>query len=94
MEVHTSIWLQSLLALHRATGNADYLAKAINAGNTIVQIQQETGAYSTWGFDRRFGRPLLTLDWPGCSAIAVTGLLRLLDYVHQAPQLKSEVQPL
>jgi hypothetical protein len=94
MEVHTSIWLQSLIALHRTTGKDEYLTKAINAGNTIVRIQQETGAYSTWGFDRRFGRPLLTLDWPGCNAIAVVGLLRLLDHVKRLPGSKKDVQPL
>jgi hypothetical protein len=80
MESHTSWWLQSLLALHGATKNDAYLHKAKSAGNAIVQAQQPSGAYSTWGFDKRFGRPFLTVDWPGCNAVAVVGLLKLMKY--------------
>lgn len=82
MEVHTGMWIMSLLALHRSTGKNEYLAKAINAGNSIVRAQQKTGAYSTWGYDLRFERPLLTMDWPGCNAVAVMALLQLDRHVH------------
>lgn len=81
MEVHTGMWIMSLLALHRITGKKEYLTKAINAGNSIVRAQQKNGAYSTWGFDVRFGRPLLTMDWTGCNAVAVSALLQLNAYV-------------
>ncbi len=85
MECHTGHWLVSLLALHRATGNAVYLDKAVAAGNAIVRGQDaRTGAYATWGFDVRFGRPLLTLDWPGCNAVAVDGLVRLSGYLKSS----------
>lgn len=81
MEVHTGMWIMSLLALHKATRKKDYLTKAVNAGNAIVLAQQKTGAYSTWSSDVRFGRPLLTMDWPGCNAIAVSALLQLNGYL-------------
>ncbi|HMI03414.1 MAG TPA: twin-arginine translocation signal domain-containing protein [Pedobacter sp.] len=94
MEVHTGMWIMSLLALHRATGHKDYLAKAINAGNSIVLAQQQTGAYSTWSSDVRFGRPLLTIDWPGCNAVAVSALLQLENYVKSLPASRNAKQPL
>jgi hypothetical protein len=94
MEVHTGMWVMSLLALHRATGNKDYLTKAINAGNSIIRAQQNTGAYSTWSSDVRFGRPLLTIDWPGCNAVAVSALLQLNQYVKSLPASRNEIQPL
>jgi hypothetical protein len=95
MECHTGHWLISLLALHRATGNQTYLDKAIAAGNAIVRGQDpRTGAYSTWGFDPRFGRSLLTLDWPGCNAVAVEGLMHLTTYLKSVPQSQASEQPL
>ena len=94
MEVHTGMWIMSLLALHRATGHKDYLTKAINAGNSIVKAQQKTGAYSTWGSDVRFGRPLLTIDWPGCNAVAVSALLQLDHYVKSLPASRNQRQAL
>ena len=96
MEVHTGTWIVSLPALHRATGNEEYLTKAINAGNSIVsaQQQQQTGAYSTLGSDVRFGRPLLTMDWPGWNAVAVSALLQLNHYVKALPASRNERQVL
>jgi rhamnogalacturonyl hydrolase YesR len=94
MESHTATWIRSLIALHRATGNDTYLTKAINAGNSIVSAQQESGAYSTWGYDPRFGRPLLTQDWTGCNAVAVDGLLQLTRYASALPTARHEEQPL
>jgi uncharacterized protein YyaL (SSP411 family) len=93
MEVHTGIWITSLLVLHRSTGKGKYLIKAINAGNSILMAQQKNGAYSTWGFDIRFRRPLLTMDWPGCNAVAVSALLQLNRYA-QSPSGRNEEQPL
>ncbi len=85
MEVHTGNWLVSLIELHRATGAAHYLDKAVAAGNAIVAGQHELGALSTWGLDTRFGTPLSTLNWPGCNAVAVSALLHLAAY-HAAPE--------
>ena len=73
MESHTGNWLLSLLALHSATGDEQYLLKGVAAANSIVRGQQETGAFSTWGYDIRFGRPLSTLNWPGETAAATWG---------------------
>jgi uncharacterized protein YyaL (SSP411 family) len=94
MEAHTATWIRSLIALHRATGDELYLTKAINAANSILSGQQETGAYSSWGFDERFKRPLLTIDWPGSNATAVLGLLTLNNYIKSLPGSKNAVQPL
>lgn len=82
MECHTARWLLALIALHTATGGSEYLTKAIAAANAIVRGQQPSGAYSTWGNDVRFGRPVLTADWPGCNALAVTALLRFQHYLQ------------
>ena len=95
MECHTGHWLVSLLALHRATGNQTYLDKAVAAGNAIVRGQDpESGAYSTWGYDSRFGKSLLMLNWPGCNAVAVEALVQLTNYLKSPPQSRQEEQPL
>jgi hypothetical protein len=94
MESHTAVWIRSLIALHRATGDDTYITKAMNAANAIVMAQQESGAYSTWGFDPRFKRPLLTQDWPGCNAVAVYGLLELIRYAGSLPVSRALVQPI
>lgn len=83
MEVHTGHWLVSLLALHRATGEDHYLAKATAAANAIVAGQDWRGSLSTWGHDTRFGTRLLTMEWPGCNAVAVSALLAWTAY-HDA----------
>ena len=80
MEVHTGNWLLSLLALHQATGEEHYLAKGIAAANSIAAGQQSQGALSTWGFDSRFDTPLITMNWPGCNAAAVSALLHWQAY--------------
>ena len=85
MEVHTGNWLVSLLALHQTTGADHYLAKGVAAANAIIAGQHELGALSTWGLDTRFGTPLITLEWPGCNAVAVSALLHWQNY-HDAPE--------
>ena len=82
MEVHTGNWIFSLLALHWRTGDSAFLDRAVAAGNSIVKGQYENGAFSTWGYDRRFGQPLITWDWPGCNAIASSALLLLRQYLR------------
>ncbi len=80
MEVHTGNWLFSLLALYERTHEVTFLDRAIAAGNAVVRGQYESGAFSTWGCDRRFGRPLDFRDWPGCNAVACSALMILLKY--------------
>lgn len=70
------------------------MTPAIGAGNAIVHGQQPSGAYSTWGFDKRFGRSLLTLDWPGCNAVAVTALSELSHYLKSPAEARQAPQPL
>lgn len=89
MEVHTAHWIRTLLALDRATGKEIYLQKATSAANSILRAQAENGAYSTWGYDVRFRRPLLTMDWPGCNAEAVRGLLELVRYTRDVKKARA-----
>lgn len=89
MEVHTGHWLRSLLALHRGTGKQEYLDKAVASANAIVRGQQKSGAFSTWGFDQRFGRELFLLDWPGCNAVAAEALLQMEEYLLKEPATPS-----
>ena len=92
MEVHTGHWLLSLLALHHGTGKDHYLVKGIVAANSIVRGQQPSGAFSTWGNDRRFGRVLDPHDWPGCNAFAATALMRWTEY-YQALRTHTAREP-
>lgn len=80
MECHTGNWLVSLIALHQATGEEHYLTKAIAAANSIVATQDPNGSLSTWGVDTRFGTRVITTDWPGCNAVAVSALLHWTAY--------------
>ena len=80
MEVHTGNWLFSLLALYERTHDESFLDRAVAAGNAIVRGQYSNGAFSTWGCDRRFGRPLDQWDWPGCNAMASSALMILQKY--------------
>ena len=57
--------------------------KGTAAANSIVRGQQESGAFSTWGFDTRFGRPLVTLNWPGDNSCGHVGLALWREY-HEA----------
>jgi hypothetical protein len=82
MESHTGNWLMSLIALHEATREEDFLVKAICAANAIVRGQQETGALATWGFDSRFGRPLCSFNWPSDNLCGTIGLMHLDGYVR------------
>lgn len=80
MAAHTGNWVLALIALHQATQNEQYLVKAICAANAIVRGQQESGAFATWGFDTRFGRPLNTFNWPGDNMCGAIGLMHLQRY--------------
>ena len=80
MECHTGHWLLSLIALHQQTKDETYLHRAIAAANSILKGQHPSGAFSTWGRDRRFGDPLNSWDWPGCNAVAGSALMILQKY--------------
>lgn len=82
MEGHTAHWILSLIALHAATGNQEYLDKACAAADAICRSQLDTGSFTTWGYDLRFGRPLLDqYQWFGGEAQGVYGLLKLRAYL-------------
>ena len=85
MEINTGYWILSLMALHEATRKQEYIDKAVAAANAILQGQYENGAFSTWGRDWRFGRPLRTDDWPAGSAVASEALL-YWDQYYQSVQ--------
>ena len=76
MESYNAFLTTSLMALHEATRDDAHLVKAVAMANAIVRSQYENGAFSTWGRDPRFGRPLRTDEWPGANAWASEALLR------------------
>jgi hypothetical protein len=83
MEGHTGYYIQSLLALHKATGDPVYLEKARAAGNAICAQQFDDGSISNWGTRRldKDGRPRGTScghNWYNTNAIAAASLY-LLD---------------
>lgn len=85
MECHTGHWIESLLALHSATGDLTYLDKAIAAGNALCRDQMDNGAFCTWPYDLRFGRPFVDqYNWLGCNAIALKALIKLNTYWQAA----------
>ncbi len=84
MENYNAYLVMSLMALHQATGDQVHLDKAVAIANAIVKSQYENGAFSTWGLDWRFGRPLRTDEWPGANAWAAEALLRWDRYYSRA----------
>lgn len=44
--------------------------------------------------DTPFGRPLLTIDWSDCNAIAILSLMQLNKYVNSLSASQNEEQPL
>ncbi len=95
MEGHTGRWILSLMALHSATGEAGYLDKAIAAANAICRQQTPSGAFTTWGYDLRFGRPLLEqYGWYAVDALALQALIRLQTYLESLAQHQPSTWPL
>ena len=59
----------SMKNIQADTGMRDSISGTSDEGpEAPSQGQQESGAFSTWGFDIRFGRPLSQLNWPGDNA--------------------------
>ena len=56
MEGHTAIWIMTLIELHKATGDKQYLDKAMAAANAICYDQYPDGQFSTFGRDFETGK--------------------------------------
>ena len=82
MEGHTGYYIQSLLALHKATGDKTYLEKARAAGNAVCSQQFDDGSISNWGTrwleDGRSRGVTCGHNWYNTNAIAAASLY-LLD---------------
>ena len=90
MEGHTGNWIESLIALHKATGDKTYLEKAMAAGNAICAQQFDNGAFSTWSVRHlENGKTVPEKDpggnWYNSNAFADRGLYVLDSYVRSEP---------
>jgi hypothetical protein len=90
MEGHTGYYIQSLLALHRATGDRAFLDKAEAAANAICAQQFADGSISNWGTrwlenGRPRGEPC-GHNWYNTNAIASASLYMLEEYRAAARQ--------
>lgn len=84
MEGHAGYWIQTLIALHRATGEREYLDKAQATADAICAQQFEDGAISNWGTrwleDGQVGGENCGHNWYNTNAIASAALYWLDDY--------------
>ncbi len=84
MDCHTGNWMLSLAALYDATGNKEYLKKAVAAMNAISKTMYNNGKLSTtwvWATDQRFDAPLMGNDnWPCGNAIATRNMMIFQKY--------------
>jgi len=87
MEGHAGYWIQTLIALHRATGEEEYLNKARAAANAICAQQFEDGSISNWGTRwLEDGEPRgenCGHNWYNTNAIAAAALYWLTDYERE-----------
>ena len=87
MEGHAGYWIQTLIALHRETGDQQYLDKAIAAANAICAQQFEDGSISNWGTRwLENGQPHgenCGHNWYNTNAIASAALYWLTDYCQE-----------
>jgi hypothetical protein len=90
MEGHTGYYIQSLLALHRATGDQVYLDKAAAAANAICAQQFDDGSISNWGtrwLENGVAKGTSAgHNWYNTNAIASASLYMLDDYVRRHDQ--------
>jgi hypothetical protein len=86
MEGHAGYYIQTLLELHKATGEGVYLDKARAAANAICAQQFEDGAISNWGTRwLENGQPRGTdcgHNWYNTNAIASASLYWLDAYIR------------
>jgi len=91
MDGHTGFWIQTLIELHKATGNKIYLDKARAAANAICALQFDDGQFSTFGM-RYYREGTIVSDaetgfnWYNCNAIAAKGLYALDKYLKSIPR--------
>jgi hypothetical protein len=95
MEGHTGRWVLSLIELHRATGQQEFLDKAKAAGNAICSQQYANGAFSTFGerkwIDGRMtGEDHHEPNWYNADLDACAALYRLDAYVHSVAACDSK----
>lgn len=87
MDVHAAYWIQTLIALHRATGDEVYLQKAMATANAICGQQFEDGSISNWGTrwleNGRVHGTNCGHNWYNCNALAAAALYQLADYRQQ-----------
>lgn len=87
MEGHAGYWIQTLIALHRVTGDPEYLAKARATANAICAQQFADGSISNWGtrwLDHGTVRgENCGHNWYNTNAIAAAALYWLSDYERE-----------
>jgi hypothetical protein len=87
MEVHAGYWIQTLIALHRATGDDEYLQKAMATGNAICAQQFDDGSISNWGTrwveDGEVHGKNCGHNWYNCNALAAAALYQLTEYQQE-----------
>jgi hypothetical protein len=86
MEGHTGFWIQTLIELHKATGDKIYLDKARAAANAICALQYQNGSFSTLGMryyedGKIVSDPETGMNWYNSCAAAITGLYALDNYI-------------
>ena len=96
MDSHTGNWIMSLIELHKATGENQYLEKAMAAANAICFDQYPDGQFSTWGRnwdDRRTAVENIpeeagSNNWYAGNACATLGLYKLVRYLEEKNEQK------
>lgn len=92
MEAHTGNWLQSLIALHQASGEREYLDKARAAANAICYEQFPDGQFSTWSRAWPVDQSPAAIageikkNWFNCNAMADAALYKLAAYAKNKAQ--------
>jgi len=84
----------SLAALHNATGNEEYLKKAVAAMNAISKTMYNNGELSTtwtWAIDQRFGTPLYGDHWACTSAAAAHCMMEFNRYYKSIQKEKPKL---
>jgi hypothetical protein len=86
MEGHTANWILTLIELHKATGDKQYLDKAMASANAICHDQFPDGQFSTFGRDFETGKtvvgPAGYHNWYNANASADWALYKLTLYTN------------
>ena len=85
----------SLAALHNATGNDEYMKKAVAAMNAISKTMYDNGELSTtwtWATDERFDAPLYGNDhWACTSANTAHYMMEFNNYYKSVQEGKPKL---